>query len=325
MKPLPLASHLPNVSRLAFGCMGLGGGWSNNPLSTEDVMDAHAAIDAALEQGINFFDHADIYTMGKAELVFGKVLAERPELKSEIYLQSKCAIRFEDDNGPGRYDHSRDWILNSVNGILTRLGVERLDVLLLHRPDPLMDAAEVAEAIAVLEADGKVNYFGVSNMHRYQMELLNHYLAKPLIANQVEMSLAKHGFLDQGVTVGMDESANVGFDTGLLEYCQLHKVQLQAWGSLAQGQYSGRDLTDARESVRHTSQLVADLAGKYQVSKEAVVLGWMMKLPQQVQPVIGTINPSRIAACGQAESLAKDLTREDWYRLYVSARERAMP
>lgn len=325
MKTLPLVEYFPEVSRIAFGCMGLGGGWNNNPIDKHDIDLANQAVDVALENGINFFDHADIYTMGKAEQVFGTLLKQRPELKSQMILQSKCGIRLGSENAPGRYDHSKAWITTSVEQILSRLQVEQLDILLLHRPDPLMDAEEVAETFASLRQAGKVKHFGVSNMHRHQMEWLNANLEQPLVVNQVEMSLAKHGFVEQGVTVGMDQSAQVGFDTGLLEYCQQNAIQLQSWGSLAQGLYTGRDVSEEPENVQRTVSLVAQLAAEYQVSREAVVLGWMLKLPQAIQPVIGTTNPQRIAACSEAEKLAKQLSREHWYELFVSARGANMP
>ena len=325
MTSIPLAKHLPNVSNLAFGCMGLGGGWSPNPINKDDISQANLAIDAAFDAGINFFDHADIYTLGKAEQVFGEVLKQRSELRSQMYLQSKCTIRLQDDANPGRYDHSKQWVESSVNKILKRLHIEKLDVLLLHRPDPLMDVEELAETLNQLKSSGKVDHFGVSNMHRYQMELINKHLSQPLIVNQLEMSLQKHGFLDQGVTVAMDEQANVGFDTGILEYCQLNDVQLQSWGSLSQGLFSGRDVSAEPEQVKKTAALVTQLAHQYNVSKEAVVLGWLMRLPYKIQPVIGTVNPERIAACGQAGEFSSSVTREDWYKLYVSARGNPLP
>lgn len=325
MNSTPLAKHLPNVSRLGFGCMGLGGGWNPNPVTKDDITQTHQAIDAALSAGINFFDHADIYTLGKAEQVFGEVLTQRPELRSQIYLQSKCAIRLPDENAPGRYDHSNAWIESSVNNILKRLKTEKLDVLLLHRPDPLMEVEEVAETLKQLKASGKVDHFGVSNMHRFQMELLNKYLPEPLIVNQLEMSLQKHGFIDQGVTVAMDENAQVGFDTGILEYCQLNNVQIQSWGSLSQGLFSGRDVSAELDNIQATALLVSQLSEEYRVSKEAVVLGWLMRLPNNIQPIIGTVNPQRIEACGQAELFSAKVTREDWYKLYVAARGQSMP
>ena len=165
----PLSTYIRNNSPLVFGCMSLGGGWNVNPLSQEDIRQAHQVIDAALEAGITLFDHADIYTHGKAEQAFGEVLKQRPELKQHISLQSKCGIRFASTNEPQRYDFSRQWITNSVDGILKRLQIEQLDVLLLHRPDPLMQVEEVAETFNQLQQSGKVKHFGVSNMQQHQM------------------------------------------------------------------------------------------------------------------------------------------------------------
>lgn len=324
MRTLPLERYLPGVSPIAFGCMGLGGSWDASPISKQDMQLANEAVDAALDSGINFFDHADIYTKGKAEQTFGKIFVQRPSLRDQVFIQSKCAIRFEDELAPGRYDHSAQWVEQSVDGILRRLGTEYLDVLLLHRPDPLMEVDEVAETFSKLHKTGKVKHFGVSNMHRYQMELLNTYLAMPIVVNQLEMSLAKHDFLEQGVTMAMTDSAEVGFSSGTLEYCQLNQIQIQSWGSLAKGLYTGAS-SDSSEAVLATSQLVTELAEKYEVAKEAVVLGWMMRLPYAIQPVIGTTSKHRIANCSQAPDFAMAVTREDWYRLYVAARGKRLP
>lgn len=325
MNLLPLNKHLPDVSSIAFGCMGLGGGWNDTPVSANDLRNGHLAIDTALESGINFFDHADIYTLGKAEQVFGELLKQKPSLRENVYLQSKCAIRFQEGETPGRYDHSKEWITHSVDNILRRLNTEYLDILLLHRPDPLMDVEELAQTLQQLQSSGKVKYFGVSNMHRYQMELINAHLSTPIVVNQLEMSLSKLGFLEQGVTVAMEESANVGFDAGTIEYCQLNGVQIQSWGSLSQGLFSGADLSNQGQHIVATSKLVGNLADKYQVSKEAIVLGWLMKLPYRIQPVIGTVNPERIKACAQAHSAGLQMSREEWYSLYVSSRGKPLP
>ena len=325
MKSLPLARYLPDVSSIAFGCMGLGGGWNDNPVSANDLKQGHLAIDTAIECGINFFDHADIYTLGKAEQVFGELLRQRPSLRENLYLQSKCAIRFQDENNPGRYDHSKEWINLSVDNILKRLNTDYIDILLLHRPDPLMDVEEVAETLEQLKKSGKVNHCGVSNMHRFQMELLNHYLSAPIVVNQLEMSLSNLGFLEQGVTVAMDENAHVGFDAGTTEYCQMNGIQVQSWGSLSQGLFTGKELTGQAEHTVATAKLVSELSDKYHVSREAIVLAWLMKMPYSVQPVIGTINPERIKHCEQANKASQLITREDWYKLYVSARGKPLP
>ncbi|KKO45900.1 aldo/keto reductase [Arsukibacterium ikkense] len=319
----PLASKLRQHSPLVFGCMSLGGPWNSNPLSAADITAAHQAVDAALEAGIRIFDHADIYTLGKAEQAFGKVLAQRPELRQLITLQSKCGIRFADKHGPQRYDFSAEWLSQSVDHILKRLQIEQLDILLLHRPDPLMQPEEVAATFGQLVQSGKVKHFGVSNMQQHQMALLQDALIDPLLVNQLELSLSHLAWLDEGTTAGCSGQPAVNFSAGTIEYCRRHKVQLQAWGSLSQGLFSGKDTSKAAEPIRATARLVATLAAEYQVSPEAIVLGWLMRHPAQIQPVIGTINPSRIAACGQASQVL--LSREHWYALYLAARGAPLP
>ena len=319
----PLANQLRQHSRLVFGCMSLGGGWNNNPLCAADITETHKVIDAALEGGIRIFDHADIYTFGKAEQAFGKVLAERPELRQQMSLQSKCGIRFADDKGPQRYDFSAAWLTQSVDGILRRLQIEQLDILLLHRPDPLMQPEEVAATFGQLIQSGKVKHFGVSNMQQHQLALLQSALVDPLLVNQLELSLSHLAWLDEGTTAGCSEQPAVNFSAGTIEYCRRHKVQLQAWGSLSQGLFSGKDISEAPEHIRATAMLVQQLAAEYQVTKEAIVLGWLMRHPAHIQPVIGTTNIQRIKAC--AEAGAVQLSREHWYALYLSARGTPLP
>lgn len=322
-KQYPLSTHFKKNSPLVFGCMGLGGGWNDSPVNAEDVKNTHQIIDTAIESGITVFDHADIYTFGKAEQVFGKVLAERPELREQIVLQSKCGIRFDDELAPGRYDFSSDWITQSVDNILARLQTEQLDVLMLHRPDPLMQPDEVAEVFSTLQATGKVKQFGVSNMQAHQMAFLQASLSTPLVCNQIELSLSHLSWLEEGVTGGCSGEATTNFGTGTLEYCRQNNVQLQSWGCLSQGLFSGKNVDDQAEHVQQTSALVAKLAAEYQVSKEAIVLGWLMKHPANIQPVIGTTNLERIKACAEATKV--QLTREQWYSLYVSARGNKLP
>ncbi|NIB40551.1 aldo/keto reductase [Pseudomaricurvus alkylphenolicus] len=324
MTALPLRQFLTNVSDLAYGCMGLGGDWDpDSSVTLEHVQQAHEVIDAALEAGINFFDHADIYTRGKAETVFGRVLKQRPELRQQIYLQSKCGIRFDDELGPKRYDFSGAWITRSVDGILTRLNADYIDVLLLHRPDPLMDIDEVAKTFLSLRESGKVNHFGVSNMHCHQVAYLQSHLDMPLVVNQLEISLQQRGWVDEGVYAGNPQGADVNFTAGTLEHCRQQGVQVQSWGSLCQGLFSGRDVSEQPGHIRATADLVASLAEKYQVSQEAILLAWIMRHPSRVQPVIGTTNIARIKACSEVGHIS--LSREDWYALYVSARGQKLP
>jgi predicted oxidoreductase len=313
-------------SRLIMGCMGLGGGWSSEPPTKQDIQQAHQLIDAALDSGITVFDHADIYTFGKAEQVFGEVLKQRPELKSSIHIQSKCGIRIAGTpNGgdPGRYDFSYQHITSSVEGILSRLTIEQLPLLLLHRPDPLADMQEVAKAFQDLKRDGKVAAFGVSNFSAAQMEFLTASTGEKLVANQLEMSLLKHGFVEQGICVNQESEFYPQGMNGVIEYCQLNDIELQSWGALAQGVLSGKSLDSQPLTVVATAELVSSLAAEYQVSKEAIVLAWLLRHPAKIKPVIGTTNPDRIRACQQG--LAIELSREHWYQLYTAARGQGVP
>lgn len=323
MPKYALEEFLPNASSLVYGCMGLGGEWQESNIADSHYKQANEVIEVALEAGINVFDHADIYRRGKAEKVFGRVLKERPSLRDKMFIQSKCGIRFQDDIGPKRYDFSKQWLVQSVEGSLARLGIEQLDILLLHRPDPLMEPGEVAEAFEVLREQGKVKFFGVSNMHIHQIAYLQSYLDAPLIANQIEISLQQLAWLDEGVMAGNPKGSDLNFTSGTLEHCRKNGIQLQAWGSLCQGLFSGRDITNEPEHIQTTASMVAPLADKYNVSLEALILAWLMKHPANIQPIIGTTKIDRIKACAQSSSI--NISREDWYSLYVSARGDELP
>jgi predicted oxidoreductase len=312
-------------SRLIFGCMGLGGGWGTGPLTAADVTAAHAAVDAALEAGIADFDHADIYAHGKAEEVFGRVLAERPALREEIRLQTKCGIRLPAADRVGRYDSSREAILARVDESLRRLGTDRVETLLIHRPDPLTHPEEIAEAFGQLKDAGKVLHLGVSNMSAPQMRWLQSALPDQLAANQLEMSLHRSEWLETGVLVNHAEAADLGFPHGTLEHCQANGVELQAWGSLAQGRYSGAPGAAETGPDAATAALVSALAAERDATPEAVVLGWLMRHPANIRPVVGTSNPERIRACAGAGHVAAAMTSDEWYSLWITARGRALP
>lgn len=325
MKIMPLKKREITDSRLVLGCMGFGGNWDSSPLSNEDVVKAEQAIDAALSAGITMFDHADIYRMGKAEEAFGKILASKPGLREQIVIQSKCGIRFEDETGPFRYDFSKEHILSSVDGILQRLQTEYIDILLLHRPDPLMEPEEVAEAFQQLKSSGKVRHFGVSNMNKAQIDFLQAYCKAPIIANQLEMNLHKLDWVDQGVLVNQEAGAATQFADGLLEHCNLNDIQIQAWSPLANGIYSGKEIEHLTETDRQTKELVENLASEKETSSEAIILAWLMRHPANIQPIIGTTNPARIRNCQDAIRQSEEMTREEWYSLYVSARGVKLP
>lgn len=319
----PLTRAIPNNSPIVLGCMSLGQTSENNVISTGDIQKINEVIDAAIDAKITLFDHADIYNGGKAEQVFGEVLKTRPELRELISIQSKCGIRFEDALGPKRYDCSAEWIISSVESSLSRLNIEQLDILMLHRPDPLMEPDVIAQAFDLLRESGKVKNFGVSNMQQHQIKFLSSVLSKPLVVNQVELSLNHRAWIEEGVTSGNSGEPAINYGAGTIEYCQQNNIQLQAWGSLCQGLFTGRELLKPSLSVQNTTELVSQLAAEYRVNKEAILLSWLQRHPANIQPVIGTTNIERIKACADSQRIR--LSREHWYALWCSARGHELP
>lgn len=318
----PLSTLFPAIDSLVFGCMGLGGDWQGSTITDSARQQAYQALDSAMAHGFRYFDHADIYTSGKAEQVFGDYLALNPGLRQQLVIQTKCAIRFKDAGSVGRYDFSADYLQQQVEASLQRLQCDTLDLLLLHRPDPLMDVHEVAATLRALKQSGQVKHFGVSNFGWPQLQLLQSALGEPLRVNQLEMSLAKTDWLEQNVLTGMVQGAAHFFSYGTVEYCQQQQVQIQAWGSLAQGLFTGGK-TPQTPAQHHTADLVRQLAASYQCSAEAIVLAFLTRHPAGIQPVIGTTNPARIQACAQARQVK--LSREHWYQLWVTSRGQPLP
>lgn len=313
------------VTRIAYGCMPLGGKWDESPLQPETVKEAVVSIRAALDQGINFFDHADIYCRGKSEEAFSAIWQEVPGLRDKIYIQSKCGIRFAGDSrpdAPHRFDFSYEHIVRSVEGSLRRLRTDYLDVLLLHRPDPLVEPEEVARAFDDLHRAGKVRWFGVSNHTAAQLELLRAYLNQPIVTNQVELNILHTQLLDEGVVFNQD-NPRLTRNEGTIEYCRLHNITLQSWASMAWGLLSGRQPKEPSERISKTAALVAEMAREKDVAPEAIVIAWILRHPARIQAVIGTTRPERIAASAQADSVKLD--REEWYRLYIAGRGEGMP
>lgn len=314
------------VTRLCAGTMGLGGGWGvDTELTREHERQAHEFLDTAITLGINFFDHADIYARGRSETVFGRVLQQRAGLREQIVLQSKCGIRWANDppGSPQRYDFSAEHILASVDGILRRLCTDYLDILLLHRPDALGEPEEVARAFDELKKCGKVRHFGVSNQNRFQMEYLQSFLSEPLVANQVQMSLLCHGFAESGISFNQGSSTDPGGWEGLIQYCRIQGVSLQAWRPLDKGALTGGDVSKLTESGRRTAELLRSMAQIRDVPVEAVALAWLLRHPGNIVPVLGTIRPERLRACARA--LDFQMTREEWYALFEAVRGQSMP
>jgi len=326
MQTLPIPHTNLNVSRLCAGCMGLGGGWEpDTQVALAHVRQAAEFIDGALALGINFFDHADIYARGRAEEVFGRVLRDRPGLREQMVIQSKCGIRFANDPAgtPQRFDFSHTHLIASVESILRRLHTPYLDILLLHRPDPLMEPEEVARAFVDLRKAGKVRHFGVSNQNRSQMEYLQSFLPEPLVANQLEMSLLHHGFAEAGISFNQNSPRYPDGWEGTLEYCRMKELSLQAWSPLAHGALVGRDPGRLDENGQKLVELIREMALARDLPQEAIALAWLLRHPARIIPVLGTSRPDRLAAC--AKALDIELTRADWYLLFETARGARMP
>ena len=311
--------------RLIYGCMGLGGAWDGEDYGGAEIDQAAAAIQESMDIGITTFDHADIYRSGKSEAVFGEVLARTSGLRERIRLQTKCGIRLRERGLQTHYDLSREAILERVNGSLQRLRSDYVDVLLLHRPDPLMDPEEVASAVGQLMQEGKVRELGVSNMSGSQIAALQEHLDAPMVANQLEMSLLRRAWLESTVLVNHEDSLQYGFPHGTVEYCTQQGITLQAYGSLARGLYTGAWAETTTPAESATAALLTHLAEEKSTTREAVLLGWLMKHPAGIAPVIGTANPARIRACADAAAVAEAMTRTEWYQLWVTARGADLP
>ena len=298
MKQILGSSDL-SVSRIGLGCMRM---------AALEPSDAARVLETALEKGINFFDHADIYGGGQSEVRFAQAVKELGLDREKLVIQSKCGIR------KGFFDFSKEHILDSVDGILSRMDIDYLDLLALHRPDALMEAEEVAEAFRALKESGKVRHFGVSNQNRYQMELLQSYLDEPLMVNQLQLSPAHTPMIDAGFHVHMKDDPATMRDGGILEYCQLKSVTPQAWSpfliNLQEGIFANHP---AYEELNQTIQHYAD---DYGVAAEAIVVAWILRHPAKIQTIVGSMNPDRLTKIAQAFDV--QLTREQWYHIYRS-------
>lgn len=324
MKHYKLANTDLEVSRVAYGCMALGGSWDAAPYRDDEVKHAIRIVVAAVEAGINCFDHADIYARGKSERIFSEVLRAVPGLRERIVIQSKCGICFSNTpeaGMPGRYDFSYEHIVGSVDASLTRLGIEHLDILLLHRPDPLMRPEEVADAFSALHRGGKVRYFGVSNFSASQIELLQRHVEQRLVVNQVEISLLHHHLISEGIGINQTGYPYAA-TTGTLDYCRLHELRLQAWTPVAGGKLFSPP-ADAADHVNAVAAKIRGMADTLGTTREAIALAWLLHHPAGIQPIVGTSNIERLLNFCKADGVT--LTREGWYDLLEAARGKPVP
>ncbi|MEK6797178.1 MAG: aldo/keto reductase [Spirochaetota bacterium] len=319
MKMLSIPNTDLTVSRISYGCMKL----ASIQVSPSDL--PKAAVDACLaayEAGINFFDNADIYGRGRCEELFSGIWKHVP--REKIVLQTKCGIRPKDTPTaglPGRYDFSFEHITRSVEESLTRLKTDHIDILLLHRPDALMSPEEVARAFDELHASGKVRYFGVSNHNVMQMELIRKYVKRPIVANQMQLSVMHHYLVSEGVLVNIALKP-AGLATGILDYCRLNNISVQAWSPVARG-VPLMPAADAPAHIKELSEYIRILASQKNTSPEAILLAWVMRHPAVVIPIIGTVNISHIKGSALADAVV--LSREEWYHLLALARGESVP
>lgn len=300
MKKIRLGRTNLEVGEIALGCMRM------NDLSKND---AERVIRNAIEAGIDFFDHADIYGGGKSEEIFAEAINMTASVREQIVLQTKCGIR------KGFFDFSKEHILESVDGSLQRLKTDYVDSLLLHRPDALVEPEEVAEAFTQLKESGKVRHFGVSNQNPMQIELLKKYLDQDLIVNQLQLSIAHTGMIDAGFNVNMEHEPAIVRDSSILDYCRLNDMTVQAWSPFQYGMMEGVFVGNERFPELNTK--LKEMAEKKGVTDSAIAIAWILRHPAKIQPIVGSMNPERLTGIAKASDI--ELTREEWYEIYRAA------
>ncbi len=300
MNKVKIAKCDLGASEISLGCMRIA------DLSKQEIS---TLIHTALDEGINFFDHADIYGGGQSEAKFAEALDMPSSLRERMILQSKCGIR------QGSFDFSKEHILAAVDGILKRLRTDYLDVLLLHRPDALVEPEEVAEAFTILEDSGKVKYFGVSNQNPMQIELLAKFVKQPLIINQLQLSITNTGMMDAGLNVNMKIDHSINRDGSILDYCRLKEITIQPWSPFQYGFFEGAFLDNAK--FPELNQKINEIAAAWGVTNTAIAIAWLLRHPAHMQPIVGTTNPGRVRDICKASDVK--LTRQEWYAIYLAA------
>lgn len=298
MNTIELGKTGMQVSEIALGCMRM------DKLSKSE---ATAVLEASNEAGINFFDHADIYGKGESEKRFAEAFKDTSFKREDIILQSKAGIR------SGFFDFSKEHLMASVDGILKRLETDYIDVLLLHRPDALVEPEEVAEVFDQLHAAGKVKQFGVSNHSPYQIELLKKYVNQDIVANQLQLSVMHSGMIDSGILVNTKHEGSIDHDRAILDYCRLHDITIQPW-SPVQG---SKGVFLNHPDYEEINETLKSLSDKYDTNHEALSIAWLLRHPAQMQVILGTMTPERIRNYASASGI--EMSREDWYTIYRGA------
>lgn len=289
------------ASQISLGIMRM------NALSVEE---AKTVIETAISEGIDHFDHADIYGKGASETIFGQAFKDLGISRDSVVLQTKTGIV------PGiMYDFSKEHIIQSVEESLTRLQTDYVDTLLLHRPDALVEPEEVAEAFDELEKAGKVRTFGVSNHNPLQIELLKKIVNQPLIANQLQLSLTHTPMIDAGLNVNRTEAGSILHEGQLIDYSRINDMTIQPWSPFQSGN-GKKGLFFDHPDYPELNKVVDEMAEEKGVAREAIAIAWLLRHPAKMQPIVGTMNPDRIKAITKATEIS--LSREEWYKLYLS-------
>lgn len=287
--------------RIVAGCMRISG-------LDEKGMEKY--IDNAINSGVTYFDHADIYGAGECEKIFGKALKNNPSLREKITIQTKTGII----RGK-HYDFSKEHILESVNESLKKLNTEYIDYLLLHRPDALCEHEEVAEAFEILHSQGKVRNFGVSNHTPYQIDLLKKYTDFPIKINQLQFSVLNASMVTSGICANTQLDGGINRDGGVLDYCRANDIVIQAWSPLQHGLIKGVFI--GNDDYKELNNKLEEIAGKYNVSSATIAMAWILRHPAKMQVICGTTNPVHFKDATDAVNVK--LTRDEWYEIYKSA------
>lgn len=303
MQNILLRNTLPETGQIIVGCMRMD---SRTPQELANM------IDDLADRGIRFYDHADIYGHGKCEELFGEAMQLANTPREDLIIQSKCGIR------DGWYDLSKDYILDSVDGILNRLQTPYLDLLILHRPDALMEPKEIAEAFDQLQKSGKVRHFGVSNFTPEQIRLLQTEVKQPLLVNQLQLSIPNAWMISQGLEANMPTQGALDRTGHVLEQMRQMGITIQTWSPLQYGDWEGTFLDNPE--FAELNKTLQKLADKYNVSKSAIAAAWILRHPAGMQVVTGSSRMDRILDMAKARKV--DLTRKEWYELYKAAGHR---
>jgi predicted oxidoreductase len=301
MRTIDLGKSGLRVPAIAVGCMRI---------NTIEKKEAEGLVKTALEGGANFFDHADVYGNGTCESIFAEAVGMNSAVREKILIQTKCGII------PGKmFDFSREHIMESVEGSLKRLKTDYIDVLLLHRPDGLVEGEEVAEAFGALQAGGKVRYFGVSNQNPFQIQLLRKFVKQPIVANQLQLSITNAAMITAGFHVNMADDTAVSRDGGILDFCRLEDITIQPWSPFQYGFFEGVFVGSPK--FPKLNEKLSEIAKKYSVTPTTIALAWLLRHPARFQPVTGTMKAARLKECIKAAEIT--LSREEWYEIFLAA------